>query len=76
VVITRLDWRINGDLLQWICLRYPGLTDAQYEAGYRLLADPDVTDVQADAVCELLRGCCQNAARSARIAPERPEKEG
>ena len=57
MVITRLDWRINGDLLQWIGLHYPGLTNEQYEAGYRLLSDPDVSDAEADAVCELLRGC-------------------
>jgi hypothetical protein len=39
-----------------------------------LLADPDVTDAEAEAVCELLRGC-QDAARRARSAPERHGEE-
>jgi hypothetical protein len=57
MVITRSEWRINGDLLEWIATEYPGLTAAQIEAGYRLLADPDITDEVGDAVELLLAGC-------------------
>jgi hypothetical protein len=32
VVITRHDWRTNGDLLERIAATFPGLTHAQFEA--------------------------------------------
>ena len=31
-MITRHDWRTNGDLLEWIAATFPGLTNAQFEA--------------------------------------------
>ena len=63
MVITRHDWRINGDLLECLALEYPGLSNAQFEAGYRLLADPAVTDAAAEQVAVMLRGCSVAAAR-------------
>jgi hypothetical protein len=38
MTITRHDWRINGDLLEWLATEFPSLSRAQFEAGYRLLA--------------------------------------
>jgi len=57
MTITRRDWRINGDLLEWIATEFPGLSNAQFEAGYRLLASPDITDEAAEQVAVMLRGC-------------------
>ncbi len=62
MVVTRYAWRVHGDLLEWIAAEYPGLTAAQFEAGYRLLADPNVTDEVGDKVELLLRGCTEAAA--------------
>jgi hypothetical protein len=64
MVITRHDWRINGDLLAWLATSYPGLTAEQYEAGYRLLADPNLSDEAGAAVevQELLAGCAAASA--------------
>jgi hypothetical protein len=59
VVITRADWRINGDLLSWIATTYPGLTNAQFEAGYRLLAAPGLSDAAAESVEVMLAGCVE-----------------
>jgi len=55
--ITRHDWRVNGDLLAWIATEFPGLSRPQFEAAYRLLANPNVTDEAAERVEVLLRGC-------------------
>jgi hypothetical protein len=33
------------------------LSNAQFEAGYRLLANPNVTDEAAEQVVVMLRGC-------------------
>ncbi len=63
MVIDRYAWRINGDLLEWIATEYPGLSNAQFEAGYRLLADPNVSDAAAEQVVVMLRGCSVAAAR-------------
>jgi len=57
MTITRRDWRINGDLLEWIATTFPGLTNAQFEAGFRLLANPNISDVEAERAEVLLRGC-------------------
>ncbi len=43
MVITRYDWRINGDLLSWIAAEFPGLTREEFEAAFRLLADPELS---------------------------------
>ena len=56
MVITRHDWRVNGDLLEWIATEFPGLSNAQFEAGYRLLANPDINPDEAEPVEMLLRG--------------------
>jgi hypothetical protein len=64
VAITRRDWRINGDLLEWIATEYPDLSNPQVEAGYRLLASPDITDGAADQVVVMLRGCAEVAAKA------------
>jgi hypothetical protein len=50
VAITRMDWRLHGDLLEWIATTFPGLSNAQFEAGYRLLANPSVTDEAAEHI--------------------------
>jgi len=63
MVITRHDWRINGNLLEYLALEYPGLSNAQFEAAYRLLADPDISDEAAEQVAVMLRGCSVAAAR-------------
>jgi hypothetical protein len=63
MTITRHDWRINGDLLEWIGTEYPGLSRAQFEAAYRLLTQPDVTDEEAERVEVLLRGCIRATDR-------------
>ncbi len=57
MTITRHDWRINGDLLEWLATEFPGLGRAQFEAGYRLLADPGISDQAAEQVVVMLRGC-------------------
>jgi hypothetical protein len=57
MTITRHDWRINGDLLEWLATEFPGLSKAEFEAGYRLLASPDITDEAAELVAVMLRGC-------------------
>jgi hypothetical protein len=44
MVISRTDWRLHGDLLEWLATEFPGLSRAQFEAAYRLLATPNVTD--------------------------------
>ena len=62
MTITRLDWRVNGDLLEWIAATFPGLANAQFEAGYRLLANPNVTDAAAERVVVMLRGCAEAGA--------------
>jgi hypothetical protein len=67
MVITRSDWRRDGDLLQWIALEFPGLTREQFEAAYRLLAVPDLSDEEAEPILFLMRGC-QQSNSAARIA--------
>lgn len=57
MTITRRDWRINGDLLEWIATTFPGLTNTQFEAGYALLADADDTVEVVGLVEVLLAGC-------------------
>ena len=57
MTITRRDWRINGDLLEWLATEFPGLSRAQFEAGYTLLVHPNVSDEAAERVEVLLRGC-------------------
>ena len=57
MVIDRLTWRIHEDLLCWLAGRYPGLTPDQYEAGFRLLAHPDLSEEASNAVEVLLAGC-------------------
>jgi hypothetical protein len=64
MTITRHDWRINGDLLEWIATEFPGLGQAQFEAGFRLLASPDITDEAAEQVVVMLRGCTDAAAKA------------
>ena len=79
MVITRADWRTNGDLLAWIATEYPGLCPQEFEVAYGMLADPDMTDDQAEAVCELLRGCVaarQQADSGARMPDNGPRGEG
>jgi hypothetical protein len=48
-------------LLEWIATTFPGLSRAQFEAGYRLLANPDITDEAAEQVEVMLRGCSEAA---------------
>ncbi len=55
MVIDRHAWRVHGDLLEWLATGFPGLSNAQFEAGYRLLADPDISDVAAEQVAVELR---------------------
>jgi hypothetical protein len=57
VVIDRLTWRLHGDLLAWLVTTYPGLSAAEYEAGFRLLVRPGATEAAGDAVEVLLSGC-------------------
>ena len=58
MVITRMDWRLHGDLLEYLALKYPGRSAAAYEAAFRLLAhDPDMGDEAGDRVELLLAGC-------------------
>ena len=57
MVITRYDWRVNGDLLEYLMLAYPGRTNAQYEAAYRLITLPGAPEEAADLAEELLAGC-------------------
>jgi hypothetical protein len=57
MVVNRTDWRLHGDLLEWIATTFPGLTNAQFEAGYRLLANPNISDGEARRVEMLMRGC-------------------
>ena len=57
MVVTTDDWTRHGDLLAWIATEYPGLPPEGYEAAYRLLASPDVSDEAGRAVEELLRLC-------------------
>jgi hypothetical protein len=64
MTITRADWRRDGDLIAWVVREFPGLSNAQVEAGYRLLADPDITDEAAEQVELLLRGCTEAAAKA------------
>jgi len=61
MVITRLDWRLNGDLLGWLASEYPGLPAAAFEAAYRVLADPDLRDAAGEAV-EAHQGCTTTPA--------------
>ncbi len=63
MVIDRYAWHVHGDLLQWLATEFPGLSNAQFEAGYRLLAAPDISDVAAEQVAVMLRGCSVAAAR-------------
>ena len=63
MVIDRYAWHVHGDLLQWLATEFPGLSNAQFEAGYRLLADPAVTVAAAEQVAVMLRGCSVAAAR-------------
>jgi hypothetical protein len=62
VVIDRYAWHVHGDLLQWLATEFPGLSNAQFEAGYRLLADPNVSDAAAEQVEVMLAGCVVAAA--------------
>jgi len=64
MTITRHDWRINGDLLEWIATEFPGLSNPQFEAGFKLLEDPNITDQAAEQVELLLRGCAEVAAKA------------
>ena len=64
MTITRLAWRVHGDLLEWIATEFSGLSNAQFEAGYRLLASPDISDEAADQVMVMLRGCTDAAAKA------------
>jgi hypothetical protein len=57
MTLTRADWRKGGDLIEWIVRTYPGLSNAEVEAGYRLLADPGISESAGDAVEMLLEGC-------------------
>ena len=57
MVIDRLEWRLNQDLLCYLAEQYPGLTPERFEAGFRLLADPNLPDELADQVELLLAGC-------------------
>jgi hypothetical protein len=58
MVITRMDWRLHGDLLEYLALEYPGRPAAAYEAAFRLLThDPNMSDEVGDAVELLLAGC-------------------
>ncbi len=62
MVITRMDWRLSGALLAWLATEFPGLPPQEFEAGYRLLADPNVSDAAAEQVVVMLRGCSEAAA--------------
>jgi hypothetical protein len=64
MTITRHDWRLHGDLLEWLATEFPGLSNPQFEAGYRLLASPDITDEAAELVVVMLRGCAEAAAKA------------
>jgi|SRR5215203_4871750 len=70
MVITRHDWRTNGDLLEWLATEYPGLPPEGYEAAYRLLSDPDLSDEVGQATEELLQLCIpvQDATSGATLA--------
>jgi hypothetical protein len=64
MVISRTDWRLHGDLLEWIATEYPGLSRAQFEAAYtayRLLANPNISDEAAEQVEVMLCGCSEAA---------------
>ena len=50
MVITRLDWQLNGDLFAWLASENPGLPAAAFEAAYRVLADPDLRDAAGEGV--------------------------
>jgi len=39
------------------CQQYPGLTPDQYEAGFRLLTHPDLSEKGSRSVEVLLEGC-------------------
>lgn len=56
MVITRDDWTRHGDLLSWIALEFPGLNREHFEAGFRLLSPPDLSDEAAEDVLVMLRG--------------------
>jgi len=57
MVIDRLTWRIHEELLCWLAEQYPGLTPDQYEAGFRLLTHPDLSEKGSRSVEVLLEGC-------------------
>ena len=61
MVIDRLEWRLNEDLLCYLAEQYPGLRPGQYEAGFRLLAHPDLSEAASGAVELLLQGCSEAA---------------
>jgi hypothetical protein len=64
MTITRLDWRLYGDLIEYLIKRYPGCTHAQYEAALRLITSLGATDEVADQVEVLLDGCKQTEGES------------
>jgi hypothetical protein len=57
VVIDRLEWRLNQDLLCYLAEQFPGLAPEHLEAGFRLLAHPDLSEEASNAVEVLLAGC-------------------
>jgi hypothetical protein len=75
MVITRSDWRINGELLQWIACEYPGLPPEAFEAAYRLLSDPDLSE-RAGADVERMLWAVQDAASGATLPRAGPDGAG
>jgi hypothetical protein len=54
MVISRIDWKLHGDLLAWIATEYPGLPPEAFEAAYRLLSDPDLSERAGEDVERML----------------------
>lgn len=75
MVITRSDWRINGELLQWIATEYPGLPPEAFEAAYRLLSDPDLSE-QAGEDVERMLTLVQDAMSAATLPRAGPGGAG
>ena len=76
-MISRTDWRIHGDLLQWLVEEYPNLLPEQFEAAYRLFVAADLAGQDDAVILVLLRGCEETARQAARSPkPARLLEEG
>jgi len=59
--LTWTDWRNHGEELRMLREAYPAITDAQLEAGFRLLDHAGVDLKARSEVLRLLAGCDANA---------------